>query len=74
MNGTQSLWVRDSVPDAWILIDPPQVDGLCLYTMIPTVSGSLADWKDDLKRIREMGFNAVHLFLEQTGLSHVLSC
>ena len=54
-------WLRDSVPDAWILIDPPQVDCLCLYTMIPTVSGSLADWKDDLKRIREMGFNAVHL-------------
>ena len=58
-NGTS--WLRDSVPDAWILIDPPQVDGLCLYTMIPTVSGSLTDWKNDLKRIREMGFNAVHL-------------
>jgi Glycogen debranching enzyme, glucanotransferase domain len=54
-------WLRDSVPDAWVLIDPPQVDGLCLYTMIPTVSGSLADWKVDLKRIREMGFNAIHL-------------
>ena len=22
---------------------------------------SLADWKDDLKRIKEMGFNAIHL-------------
>jgi hypothetical protein len=54
-------WQRDSVPDAWVLIDPPQVDGLCLYTMIPTVSGSLVDWKNDLKRIREMGFNTVHL-------------
>jgi Glycogen debranching enzyme, glucanotransferase domain len=54
-------WLRDSVPDAWILIDPPQVDGLCLYTMIPNVSGSLGDWKNDLKRIRSMGFNAVHL-------------
>ena len=56
-----SSWLRDSVPDAWILIDPPQVDGLCLYTMIPNVSGSMADWKNDLKRIREMGFNAIHL-------------
>ena len=54
-------WVRDSVPDAWVLIDPPQVDGLCLYTVIPNVSGSLVDWKDDLKRISEMGFNAIHL-------------
>ena len=56
-----SSWIRDSVPDAWVLIDPPQVDGLCLYTVIPNVSGSLADWKKDLKRIREMGFNAIHL-------------
>ena len=56
-----TTWLRDSVPDAWILIDPPQVDGLCLYTMIPNVSGSVADWKDDLKRIREMGFNTIHL-------------
>ena len=23
-------WVRDNVPDAWVLIDPPQVDGLRL--------------------------------------------
>jgi len=56
-----SSWLRDSVPDAWILIDPPQVDGLCLYTMIPNVSGSMTDWKNDLKRVRDMGFNAIHL-------------
>jgi glycosidase len=54
-------WLRDTVPDAWVLIDPPQVDGLRLYTLIPTVSGTVADWKADLKRIRDMGFNAVHL-------------
>ena len=54
-------WLRDTVPDAWILIDPPQVDGLRIYTMIPTVSGTVADWKADLKRVRDMGFNAVHL-------------
>ena len=54
-------WLRDTVPDAWVLIDPPQVDGLCLYTVIPNVSGTVADWKADLKRIRDMGFNAVHL-------------
>lgn len=58
-NGT--TWLRDTIPDAWILIDPPQVDGLRIYTFIPTVSGTIADWKADLKRIRDMGFNAVHL-------------
>jgi len=56
-----ATWLRDTVPDAWVLIDPPQVDGLRLYTVIPTVAGTVADWKADLKRIREMGFNAVHL-------------
>jgi hypothetical protein len=54
-------WVRDNVPDAWVLIDPPQVDGLRVYTLIPTVSGTFADWKDGLKRIAGMGFNAIHL-------------
>ncbi len=56
-----ATWLRDTVPDAWVLIDPPQVDDLRMYTMIPTVSGTVADWKADLRRIREMGFNAVHL-------------
>jgi hypothetical protein len=54
-------WLRDTLPDAWILVDPPQVDGLRIYTLIPTVSGTVADWKEDFKRIREMGFNAIHL-------------
>ena len=54
-------WLRDTIPDAWVLIDPPQVDGLRIYTMIPTISGTVTDWKADLKRIREMGFNAIHL-------------
>ena len=54
-------WIRDNVPDAWILIDPPQVDALRVYTLIPTVSGTIADWMGDLKRIGDMGFNAIHL-------------
>jgi glycosidase len=54
-------WLRDTIPDAWVLIDPPQVDGLRIYTLVPTVSGTVADWKADLKRISDMGFNAVHL-------------
>jgi Glycogen debranching enzyme, glucanotransferase domain len=56
-----ATWLWDTVPDAWILIDPPQVDGLRIYTLIPAVSGTVADWKADLTRIHEMGFNAVHL-------------
>lgn len=54
-------WIRDTVSDAWVLVDPRQVDGLRLYTLIPAVSGTIADWQADLQRIKQMGFNAVHL-------------
>jgi hypothetical protein len=57
----ENLWIRDSVPDSWILVDPPQVDGLCLYTLIPNVSGTIADWIADLERISDLGFNGVHV-------------
>jgi len=60
VNGGET-WIRDNVPDSMVVIDPPQVDGLILYTLIPNVSGTISDWKKDLKRIKEMGFNAVHL-------------
>lgn len=54
-------WVSDTVPDAWVLIDPPQVDALRLYVLIPNISGTIADWASDLERIKGMGFNAIHL-------------
>lgn len=54
-------WIRDAAPDAWVMVDPPQIDGLTMYTLIPTVCGSITDWTEDLGRIRDMGFNAVHL-------------
>jgi hypothetical protein len=54
-------WLRDTVPDSWILVDPPQTDALRLYTFIPTTSGRIDDWTTDLTRIRDMGFNAIHL-------------
>lgn len=36
-----TTWLHDTVPDAWVLIDPPQVNGLRLYTLIPAVSGTI---------------------------------
>lgn len=54
-------WIRDPVPDAWVLVDPPQIDGLRLYTLVPAASGSIAEWISDLPRIQAMGFNAVHI-------------
>lgn len=54
-------WRHDPVPDAWVLVDPPQVDQMRLYTLIPSVSGSIRDWALELARIKGMGFNTVHL-------------
>ena len=54
-------WVHDPVPDAWVLVDPPQVDHLRMYSLIPAVSGKLPDWSKALHNIKAMGFDAVHL-------------
>jgi hypothetical protein len=67
-----STWVHDPVPDAWVLVDPPQVDALRMYTLIPGVSGTIADWAHELHKIKAMGFNAVH-FLPLTNLDTSLS-
>ncbi len=60
-------WMHDAVPDAWVLVDSPQVDQLRMYTLIPNVSGSFTEWPAELARIKELGFNAVH-FLPLTTL------
>jgi Glycogen debranching enzyme, glucanotransferase domain len=60
-------WIHDPVPDAWVLVDPPQVDHLRMYTLIPNVSGTFTDWAAELERIKSLGFNAVH-FLPLTTL------
>jgi hypothetical protein len=65
-------WRHDPVPDAWVLVDPPQVDHLRMYTMIPSVSGTIAEWCQELHKIKAMGFNAVH-FLPLTMLDTSLS-
>jgi hypothetical protein len=62
-----NIWQHDPVPDAWVLVDPPQVDQLRMYTLIPSVSGTIADWAGELHKIKKMGFNAVH-FLPLTTL------
>jgi hypothetical protein len=67
-----ATWIHDPTPDAWVLVDPPQVDQMRLYSLVPSVSGSIADWSDELKKIKEMGFNTVHL-LPLTTLDTSLS-
>jgi len=44
-------WLRDTVPDAWVLVEPSQVDGLRIYSLIPTVSGTLSGKWDSMPSI-----------------------
>jgi hypothetical protein len=67
-----NTWLHDPVPDAWVLVDPVQIDHLRMYTLIPAVSGTIADWGQQLNYIKQMGFNAVHL-LPLTTLDTSLS-
>jgi hypothetical protein len=67
-----ATWIHDPIPDAWVLVDPPQVDEMRLYTLIPSVSGTIADWSAELPKIKAMGFNTVHL-LPLTTLDTSLS-
>jgi len=54
-------WFWDAGPVRKVLVDPPTMKSLRIYTLIPTISGTISDWKKMLPGIRESGFNAVHL-------------
>ncbi len=54
-------WLWNSIPDRKILVDPPGMKNLRIYTLIPNSSGSITDWKKKLTDIKKLGFNAVHL-------------
>ncbi len=54
-------WYWDRVPYSEVIVDPAGAACVVMYTMIPTVSGHIGQWKEQLHHIREMNFNAVHL-------------
>lgn len=54
-------WYWDRVPFSEVLIDPANTRQVAMYTLIPTVSGPISAWKEQLQRVRAMNFNAVHL-------------
>ncbi len=60
LDGGQS-WIWDRVPFSEVLVDPSNARCVIMYTMIPTVSGHIGDWKELLHKISEMNFNTVHL-------------
>ncbi|MBF0359610.1 MAG: hypothetical protein HQK49_01270 [Oligoflexia bacterium] len=56
-----STWYWDNVPYTSFYVDPPSMKDIKMYTLIPSVSGTIKDWIQLLHHIKDMGFNAVHL-------------
>lgn len=56
-----NTWYWDNIPHSNVMVDPMRMQDIRMYTIIPTVSGHIGNWIDELYRIKKMGFNAVHL-------------
>jgi hypothetical protein len=54
-------WYWDRLPFSEVLVDSANTRHVAMYTLIPTVSGPISTWKEQLQRVRAMNFNAVHL-------------
>lgn len=54
-------WYWDRSGFGRVLVDPAWQRNLRMYTLIPTVSGTITDWTARLPEIAAMGFNALHL-------------
>lgn len=54
-------WNWDRGAYSVVLVDPEHLKNTRMYTFIPTTSGKISDWKKELYRIKELGFNTVHL-------------
>ncbi|MEI8120518.1 MAG: alpha-amylase family glycosyl hydrolase [bacterium] len=64
-------WFWDRVPHSYVMVDPPSMRLVRLYTLIPNASGTITDWKRLLPGIRGMGFDTLHLLpVSQMGFSN----
>jgi len=63
-------WYWDRVPHSHVMVDPPSMRTVRLYTLIPNASGTISDWKKLLPVIATMGFDTIHLLpVSQMGYS-----
>ncbi|OGJ93761.1 MAG: hypothetical protein A2350_08555 [Candidatus Raymondbacteria bacterium RifOxyB12_full_50_8] len=56
-----ATWFLDRTPFTKVIVDPVAARDIRQYTLVPTASGRIGEWKAQLSRIRDMGFNVVHL-------------
>ncbi len=54
-------WYWDRVPFSHVIVDPEALSDIRMYTLIPRVSGKIADWMGLLPHIAGLGFDVVHL-------------
>lgn len=54
-------WYWDRLPFSRVVVDAAALKDIRMYTLIPTVSGTLDDWIGMLPAIADLGFNAIHL-------------
>ena len=59
--GDEKNWYWDRVSFSHVIVDPEALRDIRMYTLIPSVSGTINDWTEHLPRIADLGFNAVHL-------------
>ena len=54
--------IPDQTPYAYIMVDPPHLCDLKIYTFIPRINGKIVDgWIPKISQIRSLGFNTIHL-------------
>lgn len=54
-------WYWDRPPYSYLMVDPPSIRTVRLYTLIPSASGTITDWMRRLPGIAAMGFDTLHL-------------
>ena len=57
----EKSWIWDPVPHSWLIADPPSMKNLKVYTLIPGITGNIENWVKELRRIKKMCFNTIHL-------------
>ncbi len=59
LDGQQWFWMRG--PPLLLLVYPQQLCGLRMYISIPSALGPMHTWAAELTRIKDLGFNMLHL-------------
>jgi len=57
-SGEKCFWTKGAY--SYLLVDPQAVQNVRMYSLIPTVSGHIGNWIEELERIKAMNFDMVH--------------